>query len=265
MNAESIDVAGVAQQIVVRAGRIRGTPTSVRAAYSSDSGQSWRAFASEPADGHGAGTIAVAADGGIVLWMPSQAEAAWSTTDHGVHWTRAAGVPASSRVFADRVDPKRFYAWSPTESRLYVSHDGGRVFAALAGTFAAALNGDTGDAFATPGAAGDLWFASSAHGLIHGDSDGRWIGRAAHIDVADALGFGKPASGSITPTLFVAGKRDGKRGLYRSTDNGASWVRINDDAHQFGRIGHVTGDPRVFGRVYVATGGRGIFYGDEQH
>jgi hypothetical protein len=180
-----------------------------------------------------------------------------------VHWTRAMGVPTRSHVFADRVDPKCFYAWSTMDSRLYVSHDGGHDFTALTGALATALAAETGEAYAAPGAAGDLWFASAAHGLIHGNSDGRLIGHATHIDLADSLGFGKPASGRTTPTLFVAGKRDGKRGLYRSTDDGASWVRLNDDAHQFGRIGHVTGDPRLFGRVYFATGGRGIFYGDE--
>ena len=196
MNSESIDVAGRAQDIVVRAGRIRGAPTTARAAYSTDGGQSWRVFASEPADGAGAGSIAVAADGASVLWMPNQAEAAWSTIDYGAHWIRAVGVPTKSRVFADRVDPKRFYAWSPVESRLYASRDGGHVFTALTGAFATSLAAETGGAVAAPGTAGDLWFASTAHGLIHGNSDGRLIGRAARIDVADSLGFGKPASGS---------------------------------------------------------------------
>ena len=39
-------------------------------------------------------------------------------------------------------------------------------------------------------------------------------------------------------------------------------MRINDDQHQYGYISHVTGDPRIYGRVYFATGGRGIVYGD---
>ena len=76
------------------------------------------------------------------------------------------------------------------------------------------------------------------------------------------LGFGKAASGSSKLTLFLDGQISNVPGLYRSTDGGSTWVRINDDAHQYGEVGHVTGDPRRFGRVYFASGGRGIFYGD---
>jgi hypothetical protein len=55
-------------------------------------------------------------------------------------------------------------------------------------------------------------------------------------------------------------------GLFRSDDQGASWVRINDDQHQFGLgngwIHCMCADPRIYGRVYFGTEGRGIIYGD---
>ena len=46
-------------------------------------------------------------------------------------------------------------------------------------------------------------------------------------------------------------------GLFRSTDGGAAWVRINDDRHQFGGAigGVITGDPEVYGRVYMGSSG----------
>ncbi|MBB3226023.1 hypothetical protein FHW69_000613 [Luteibacter sp. Sphag1AF] len=261
MNTESIDIAGLAPHIAVRAGRIRGTPTAVRAAWSEDAGASWKALASEPTDGSGAGSIAIAPDGSAILWLPTRASAAWVTRDHGQHWIQASGVPADARVLADRVDPHRFYAWSPGTGRLYVSHNAGQSFVAMSGAFADALSIGVADVLAVPHRSGELWIAT-ATGAVHGRDDGTLLGRARGITLADSMGIGKAAPGSDVATLFVAGKLDGKRGIYRSSDNGASWTRINDDAHQFGRVGHVTGDPRVFGRVYFATGGRGIFYGD---
>ena len=41
-------------------------------------------------------------------------------------------------------------------------------------------------------------------------------------------------------------------------------VQINDAAHGFGAIDKnaISGDPRIYGRIYIATNGRGVFYGD---
>jgi len=54
----------------------------------------------------------------------------------------------------------------------------------------------------------------------------------------------------------------GVTGFFRSDDGGASFVRINDDAHQYGGANVIIGDPRIYGRAYIAPGGRGILYGE---
>ena len=51
-------------------------------------------------------------------------------------------------------------------------------------------------------------------------------------------------------------------GFFRSDDEGSSFARINDDAHQYGGSNVIIGDPRVYGRAYIAPGGRGILYGE---
>jgi hypothetical protein len=64
--------------------------------------------------------------------------------------------------------------------------------------------------------------------------------------------------------LYIWGTVGGVRGVHRSLDAGASWLRINDDAHQYGGPGNgqfVVGDMNVFGVVYMSTAGRGIVYG----
>lgn len=81
-------------------------------------------------------------------------------------------------------------------------------------------------------------------------------------DEARSLGIGKALRAGAPPALYLAGRVQGVDGVFRSDDGGVQWQRINDDAHRFGRPYSVTGDPRIAGRVYFATGGRGIFYGD---
>ena len=268
-NGYSIDVAGQAPQVVVRTGRIRDASGAVRAAYSLDGAKSWRAFAGEPG-GQGEGSIAVAADGRGALWFPHDAGNGYVTHDWGRHWRAADGLPKAARVFADRVDPQRFYAQDLHGGGLFVSRDGGLHFAPIGGRLDAIAQAfyqppqrpTDATAYALPGHAGELYLISARAGVVHGRADGTVLWQSRTIDAADSLGFGKPAPGRDEPTLFLAGKVAGRRGLFRSTDSGAHWLRINDDTHRYGEIGHVTGDPRRFGRGYFATGGRGIFYGD---
>jgi hypothetical protein len=78
-----------------------------------------------------------------------------------------------------------------------------------------------------------------------------------------AVGFGKAAPGKSYPAVYLVGTVNGVDGVFRSVDSGQSWTRINDDQHQYAWIGQaVSGDPRVYGRVYLATNGRGILYAD---
>jgi hypothetical protein len=63
--------------------------------------------------------------------------------------------------------------------------------------------------------------------------------------------------------IYITGEIDNVLGFFRSDDAGKTWVRINDDQHGYGAVDTaITGDPRVYGRVYIATNGRGIVYGE---
>jgi hypothetical protein len=103
----------------------------------------------------------------------------------------------------------------------------------------------------------------TAYGLWHSTNSGATFTPVPNVDEADTIGFGKAASGQTYVALYTSAKVAGVRGIYRSDDAGATWVRINDDQHQYAWTGAaITGDPRVYGRVYVSTNGRGILYGD---
>ncbi|WP_156954088.1 WD40/YVTN/BNR-like repeat-containing protein [Brachybacterium phenoliresistens] len=265
----SVDAAGAAPEVLVRAGT-DGSGVH-RVAVSRDAGGSWAA--GSPVEGaQGPGLVAVTADGGRIVWSVPGIGVQVST-DGGATWTASAGISGAARVEADRVDPQRVYAWS--EGTFLTSHDGGASFAASAGAGAGDAPGASaalpvrGEVRfgAVPGAEGEVWLAGGAEGEPYGlfrsrDGGDTWSALPG-FDAADAVGFGKAAPGASTPAVYVSGERDGVRGIFRSIDGGAGWTRINDDQHQWGRTGFaITGDPDVFGRVYIATNGRGIVMGD---
>jgi len=82
------------------------------------------------------------------------------------------------------------------------------------------------------------------------------------VEQVHAFGFGKAAPGKNYPALYLAGTIKGTDGIFCSDDEGKNWVRINDDKHNWALILQITGDLKKYGRVYVGTHGRGIFYGD---
>ncbi len=167
-------------------------------------------------------------------------------------------------MVADPVNPARFYAFDARTGNVLASTNAARNF------FEAGQTVGTEDSIwrsvtlsATPDREGDLWLSLRNAGLYHSTDGGKSFVRIQPVQAALSLGFGKAAEGKTFPALYLAGDVGNSAGLFRSLDTGATWTQINDDQHQFGVISHVTGDPRIFGRVYFATGGRGIIYGDE--
>jgi hypothetical protein len=274
-NPVMIEVAGLDYAesnpaIVARVGRLE-YPGTVAGAYSLDGGSTWKPFVSMPA-GAGQGPtsdgyvsmVAVAADGSTIVWAPGAAVPDYSI-DFGRTWTQCSGAPKGLRVVADRVNPKKFYGYDAANGTVYASSNGGATFVERA----ARLPKDEGSPDlraeakpkAVPGHEGDLWLPM-ASGLYHSTDSGTSFTKLASIDSAPLVGFGMAAEAGSYPTVYAAGTVKGVYGIFRSKDAGSSWTRINDDAHQFGDLGDLTGDPRIYGRVYVGTNGRGIVYGD---
>jgi xyloglucan-specific exo-beta-1,4-glucanase len=115
---------------------------------------------------------------------------------------------------------------------------------------------------ATPGTAGLLWL--NLGGDLYRSIDGgeRWARVGAGLHVAQ-FGLGKAADGARWPALYAIGQQAGQDAVWRSIDGAMTWHRINDDRHQWGlRFRVISGDPRIFGRVYIGTDGRGVVYGD---
>ncbi|MGA2855063.1 MAG: hypothetical protein ABSE90_13155, partial [Verrucomicrobiota bacterium] len=117
---------------------------------------------------------------------------------------------------------------------------------------------------ATTGMEGDLWAGLRGGGLYHSTDGGVSFSKLNTIDGVEALGFGKAAPGKDFPAIFLLGTIHQLHARFRSDDAGRTWVRIDDDQHQYANadVPLIIGDPRIYGRVYFTTGGRGVIYGD---
>lgn len=283
-NTNQIDYAGQKPNIVVRSGTpFEGVGSEghdgATLAWSDNFGRSWKSLGRpKPAGGaqspddrrmdlYRDAPILVSADGATFVLCTPQV---MHSDDHGASWTPTLGLPSGARPVADRKDPLLFYALDFQARTWRVSVDGARSFAPVTSRgLPPGLEGDRPtwreQAFplkATPGRDGDLWYLS-AHGLYHTVDGGQVFERVDGGLEVDLMDFGKAPAGSPYPALFAIGRRGEMRGVFRSDDRARSWFQVNDAAHQWGRrFRAIAGDPRVFGRVYVATDGRGVVYGE---
>lgn len=259
----SIDFAEAAPAYMVRTSD-QGATSGY---FSIDGGQTWKGFMSTPrivkdAEGryHTADRIAVSAGAKYLVWAP-QHQTAYYSDDHGVSWHESVGWPQSKdETFipvADRAAEGVFYVMDRTKGSTFISIDGGKTFT----LFSENAPQWGGEMRAVPGHVRALW-VPLPKGLYYSPDENSPFMPVHGITEAFAVGLGKAAPGRTEPAVYCLGRIKNVVGLFRSDDSGASWVRINDDQHQFGWIGAVVGDPRIYGRVYLATGGRGVIKGD---
>ncbi|WP_354638206.1 RICIN domain-containing protein [Kitasatospora camelliae] len=251
-SSTDIDFAQSNPAVMVRV----GTGGAQDGAYSTDGGSTWNGFTAEPVPSANTGHVALAADGSTIIWAES-GQAPYRSTDKGASWSKVSGLGTDAVVVADRSSANTFY--SLVGGTLNASTDGGATFTPRA------TNLPSGRLTAVPGINGDLWIAAGDRGLLHSTDGGRTFTTLTTVKSASALGFGKAAPGANYQALYLIGTVKDVTGVFRSTDKGATWLRVNDDAHQWGAIGSlgiITGDPDTFGRVYIGTNGRGLQYGD---
>ncbi len=283
-NTNAIAGAWKAQNVVFRSGVVfnHRSDTIHPISYSLDGGVTFQMCKTVPARGAWRGSLAVSADGGCTVWTPRDM-GSYRTTDYGTSWTSVPSLPKGLRVVADKENPARFYSLDIIGKTLYVSADTAKYFV----PYQLKLNGyiplpwdvdekqSRGDrrggqdrVYPTPGHEQDLWIASY-DGLYHLDLADKnvysGVGEATPVAMSSVsriygFGFGKGRSG-LYPSLYLIGVVNGVYGFYLSDDQGSTWLRLNDDAHQYGLVLHIIGDMQEYGRFYIGTHGRGIITG----
>lgn len=271
-NTTGLDVAELAPAVMARVGSKPGK-------LSTDGGKTWVPFASQ--EPGGGGRIAISADGRNLLWMAEKGP--FFSKDHGASWLPVPTLPPGSQMVADRVNPAKIYGFHSKEGVFFTSMDGGATFVRSAARLPGTHGYLRSSMKAVPGHEGHIWlstqnwkqlsclFRSTDSGAtflpVSGmDHNEKHVTPNAAIRSVAAFGFGKAMPGRRHPALYLSGKLNppfdpAKESLYRSDDLGATWIRINDDLHDFPG-GVVIGDSRVPGRVYVGTPGRGVVVGD---
>ncbi len=264
-----IDYAENSPGFIVRAGKgdPAASPAKMAVGITYDGGSSWFQGNGTISGITAGGTIAAAADASAIVWAPEGGMPGYST-DNGNTWIQCSGLQANAFVCSDRVNANKFYAFY--NGTVYASTDKGKTFTAKAAGLPISAK-----IKAVPGKEGDVWLAAfesdsndnpvAADGLYHSTDSGATFAKVASgaLTFAEAVGFGKAATGQSYMAIYMFGTVNGTKGVYRSDDAGANWILINDPQHQFGWLGKViTGDPRIYGRVYVGSNGFGMYYGD---
>jgi len=170
------------------------------------------------------------------------------------------------RFFADFEKENVFYANVSNNLRTYTYNAATGIFTYTSVPLQGAYNNRL---TVVPGISGEIWFPRNTGGLgrITGANTAKPTITTLPLSTVTCVGVGKAAPGKTYPSLYVWGKPTtaDPTGLYRSDNEGATWIRINDDRHQFGGPGNaqfVKGDMNVYGRVYMSTVGRGVIYGE---
>ncbi len=233
-----------------------------------------------------AGWVAVSACGSAYVWAVADriflhARNVIVSHDGGRTFRQSAvlnrdGQPAAGlmKPLADRCNPQRFYGFGE-KGQLYLSVDGGVTFREMAApegfpqvSFGLVDCADQTEIRVASGQPGVIYVATG-EGLwkLHADETGftgRRLTNPADAAYCVGLGLGRPGGDYFTEqkAIYIVGTIEGQYGFYRSLDDGSSWQRINTNTQMFGRMHSIDGDCRTFGRFYLATGGRGLVYGE---
>jgi photosystem II stability/assembly factor-like uncharacterized protein len=292
-NGNSADIAWSDPLYIAAIGTLKWN-TTIAGTWSGDGGKTWTPFATNAPGGaenqSNESNIVVTARNNAI-WAPANSVPSY-TTDNGATWVATnlpalsgVGINRSYRLAVDRKNPNKVYAydsggawWSGQQGKVYVSTDAGHTFTLSQGSVAANLRANpfgVTSLAVNPNAEGDIWLADGNAVYHSTDSGATWkkLNNFASIwgsrdpsqwpDVqgASVIALGKAMKGAkYSAAVYVVGVISGQWGVYRSDDGGTSWTRINDDAHQFGGIGLLAADQNIYGRIYAASGGRGLFY-----
>lgn len=252
-STNGIDYAGNKPSYIVRAGSSTTLPT---VSLSTDFGLTWSAdYAASSSTVPG--SVALSADGDTVLLMPTTGSPVIS--QYTSSFSTVSGLPPLAVIASDKSNNTVFYGGYA--GSIYTSTNGGVSFTK---TVSLGSSSAVNAIRAHPSIAGDVW-ASTDTGLWHSTNSGSSFTQIGSGCTAGwSFGLGKAATTASYPVIFGFFTVDGVTALFKTEDIGVNWQIISDATHGFGASSAnvVNGDMTNYGRVFVGTNGRGIWYGE---
>jgi hypothetical protein len=227
------------------------------------------------------GRIAVSStNDSTMVWMPfGNSTVPHYSNDRGVSWLPCVGLPANVNRLAGKSNPSyeiqqltadrvngQFYITQLSSGggshTVFRSTNGGANWTAAGPIPAGTYNIYRTQIAAAP-AANDVWFCDDGvttrtnGGLWRSTNGGTSWTKTASLTAVRQVSFGKAASGSGY-TVFMNGYKSGLQGVYQSDNLGATWTRLAD-VPTVNSIVSLAGDRQNYGKVFIGTGGRGLF------
>ncbi len=212
------------------------------------------------------------------------------TKDGGLTWNTCNGFDYSYNNFpftqkstfgigkmleSDKVNGSKFYLYvMPSTSfstQIWRTVDGGANWNRVSIPNDVLPQSGSGSLKANPYVEGDIWFAPfngyilgnttdpKYKKLYHSTNGGETWQTVSTMDEVYCYGFGMKINGSNNAQLIVYGKKAGVESVFVSNDLGISFTDIGTQNIPKGIITNVVGDMKVPGRIYAATGCRGVW------
>ena len=275
----SLDYASSKPSFVVG---IADWPGTEQSGYSTDGGQTWTVFPTNPPGaGTGSnigGTIAASTPTNII-WAPADGHQPYYTLDGGVTWNPVAlpGVSSWSdfdwayylntrTVTADRVLANTFYLYDAGHG-VYETTNGGITWTQVFSGEISLFSGFNAELQSVPGEAGNLFFTGgpqynfASEGFYQSTDQGATWQAIPNVTQVYCFGFGAPAQGQSYPSIYIVGWVNNVYGIWQSDDDAKSWTQIGTyPTDSLTKITTIAGDPNIYGRVYVGFSGDGYAY-----
>ena len=245
--------------------------SGVRVSRSDDAGESWRTVYSP----NTTGKVAFSSNNtSNYIFIPTgKSTVPLMTEDDGKTWITVSGLPQNTwnsqfwsnynkALVSDRKNGEKYYAY--ISGSFYRSTDSGKSFSKTYSGLPTPSSSETPQVYmaTSPYEEGIIWISIGGKGLWFSEDNGQSFTKIDEFTGSKTVAIGPPMPNSNHPTIFSYAYDGNLWGVYRSTDNGGTWDMITDESwNASNNPRQLAADRTHPGRIYIGTGGRGIYCG----